>query len=106
MPAMTREEFEELVAEALDRIWPELRRLMDNVAVFVEDEPPADDPELPGLYEGTPLTDRGEWDAGVLPDRIRWTSHPSWSVAESCLTGEPRSQPQPSSWSRASSIPK
>src|SRR4051794_22195384 len=66
---MTREEFEELVAEALDRIPPELTRLMDNVAVFVEDEPPADDPELLGLYEGTPLTDRGEWYAGVLPDR-------------------------------------
>ncbi|CAM5577861.1 Metallopeptidase family protein OS=Streptomyces alboniger OX=132473 GN=CP975_16745 PE=4 SV=1 [Streptomyces alboniger] len=43
---------------------------MDNVAVFVEDEPPADDPELLGLYEGTPLTERGEWYAGVLPDRI------------------------------------
>ena len=67
---MTREEFEELVAEALDRIPPELTRLMDNVAVFVEDEPPSDDPELLGLYEGTPLTDRGEWYAGVLPDRI------------------------------------
>jgi predicted Zn-dependent protease with MMP-like domain len=67
---MTREEFEELVAEALDRIPPELTRLMDNVAVFVEDEPPADDPGLLGLYEGTPLTDRGEWYAGVLPDRI------------------------------------
>ncbi len=67
---MTREEFEELVAEALDRIPPELTRLMDNVAVFVEDEPPSHDPELLGLYEGTPLTDRGEWYAGVLPDRI------------------------------------
>ncbi len=67
---MTREEFEELVGEALDRIPPELTRLMDNVAVFVEDEPAPDDPELLGLYEGTPLTDRGEWYAGVLPDRI------------------------------------
>jgi predicted Zn-dependent protease with MMP-like domain len=67
---MTREEFEELVSEALDRIPPELTRLMDNVAVFVEDEPPPEDPELLGLYEGTPLTERGEWYAGVLPDRI------------------------------------
>jgi predicted Zn-dependent protease with MMP-like domain len=67
---MTREEFEELVAEALDRIPPELTRLMDNVAVFVEDEPPAGTPDLLGLYEGTPLTERGEWYAGVLPDRI------------------------------------
>ncbi|MEV5509002.1 metallopeptidase family protein [Streptomyces orinoci] len=70
MLEMTREEFEELVAEALDRIPPELTRLMDNVAVFVEDEPPADRPGLLGLYEGTPLTERGEWYAGVLPDRI------------------------------------
>ncbi|GHC37839.1 hypothetical protein GCM10010507_09220 [Streptomyces cinnamoneus] len=67
---MTREEFEELVAEGLDRIPPELTRLMDNVAVFVEDEPAAEEPELLGLYEGTPLTERGEWYAGVLPDRI------------------------------------
>ncbi|MEU0332094.1 metallopeptidase family protein [Streptomyces sp. NPDC006193] len=70
MLTMTRDRFEELVSEALDRIPPELTRVMDNVAVFVEDEPPADDPELLGLYEGTPLTERGEWYAGVLPDRI------------------------------------
>lgn len=56
-----------LVAEALDRIPPELTRLMENVAVFVEDEPPADGPEPLGLYEGTPLTERGEWYAGVAP---------------------------------------
>ena len=67
---MTREEFEELVGEALDRIPPELATLMDNVAVFVEDEPDPSGPELLGLYEGTPLTERGEWYAGVLPDRI------------------------------------
>ncbi|MEV7345482.1 metallopeptidase family protein [Streptomyces sp. NPDC093544] len=70
MLEMTRETFEELVSQALDQIPPELTRVMDNVAVFVEDEPPAGDPELLGLYEGTPLTDRGEWYAGVLPDRI------------------------------------
>ncbi|MBA0053675.1 metallopeptidase family protein [Streptomyces sp. AJS327] len=70
MLEMTREDFEGLVSDGLDQIPPELTRLMDNVAVFVEDEPPADDPELLGIYEGTPLTDRGEWYAGVLPDRI------------------------------------
>lgn len=79
---MTREEFEELVAEALDRIPPELTRLMDNVAVFVEDEPPAEDPELLGLYEGTPLTDRGEWYAGVLPDRITIYRGPTLRMCE------------------------
>lgn len=80
---MTREEFEELVAEALDRIPPELTRLMDNVAVFVEDEPEPGDPELLGLYEGTPLTDRGEWYAGVLPDRITIYRGPTLRMCES-----------------------
>ncbi|GAA1537908.1 MULTISPECIES: metallopeptidase family protein [Streptomyces] len=87
MLEMTREEFEELVAEALDRIPPELTRLMDNVAVFVEDEPPADHPDhgpdLLGLYEGTPLTDRGEWYAGVLPDRITIYRGPTLRMCES-----------------------
>lgn len=80
---MTRDAFEELVAEALDSIPPELTRVMDNVAVFVEDEPPADDPELLGLYEGTPLTERGEWYAGVLPDRISIYMGPTLRMCES-----------------------
>jgi len=68
--SITREEFEDLVGEALDGIPPELSALMRNVAVFVEDEAPEDDPELFGLYEGVPLTERGDWYSGVLPDRI------------------------------------
>jgi predicted Zn-dependent protease with MMP-like domain len=67
---MTRDTFESLVSDALDTIPPELTQVMDNVAVFVEDEPDPSDPDLLGLYEGTPLTERGEWYAGVLPDRI------------------------------------
>lgn len=70
MLAMSRDEFEDLVSDALDRIPPALTGLMANVAVFVEDEPPAGEGELLGLYEGTPLTERGEWYSGVLPDRI------------------------------------
>ncbi|MGH3314114.1 MAG: metallopeptidase family protein [Streptomyces sp.] len=88
MLEMTREEFEELVAEALDRIPPELTRLMDNVAVFVEDEPEADDPDLLGLYEGTPLTERGEWYAGVLPDRITVYRGPTLRAFEGEGEGE------------------
>ncbi|MFC8276174.1 metallopeptidase family protein [Streptomyces sp. NPDC057271] len=82
MLEMTREAFEELVADALDTIPPDLTRIMDNVAVFVEDEPPADDPELLGLYEGTPLTERGEWYAGVLPDRISIYMGPTLRMCE------------------------
>ncbi|MGH8893014.1 MAG: metallopeptidase family protein [Actinomycetes bacterium] len=70
MLEMPTERFEELVAEALDTVPPELAALMDNVAVFVEDEPPADDPDLLGWYEGTPLTERDWSYGGVLPDRI------------------------------------
>ncbi len=70
MLAMTEGEFEELVAEALDGIPPELARVMDNVVVLVEPDAPPEDPELLGLYEGTPLVERGEWYSGMLPDRI------------------------------------
>ena len=79
---MTREAFEELVSDALDQIPPELARVMDNVAVFVEDEPPGDDPDLLGLYEGSPLTERGEWYAGALPDRIMIYRGPTLRMCE------------------------
>ena len=63
-------EFDDVVGEALDGVPQELTRLMDNVALFVEDEPPADQPNLLGWYHGIPLTQRGWSYAGVLPDRI------------------------------------
>jgi predicted Zn-dependent protease with MMP-like domain len=60
--------FEELVADALDSIPPELGRLMDNVWVQVEDRAR---PGLFGLYEGVPLTARDAAYSGmVMPDRI------------------------------------
>ncbi len=68
---MAEEEFEQAVADALDLIPDELARLMSNVAVLVQDEPPEGERELLGIYEGTPLTERdGWWEAGSLPDRI------------------------------------
>ena len=67
---MPRQRFEELVSEALDSVPGELAALMDNVAVFVEEEPPPEDPELLGWYGGTPLTERDWSYGGVLPDRI------------------------------------
>jgi predicted Zn-dependent protease with MMP-like domain len=73
---VTPEEFEELVGEALDSIPDSLAKAMDNVVVLVEPEPPAGMPGLLGLYEGTPLTSRGRWYAGVLPDRITIYSGP------------------------------
>lgn len=76
---MTRREFEKLVEEALLTIPRRFRREVRNVAVIVEDEPPADvlddlDIEPPdtlfGLYQGTPLTERSWSQEAVLPDRI------------------------------------
>ncbi|HET7397455.1 MAG TPA: metallopeptidase family protein [Intrasporangium sp.] len=65
------EEFEQAVAEALDSIPPELAAAMSNVVVLVEHEPPPEDPQLLGVYDGTPLTERDSWwAAGALPDRI------------------------------------
>jgi len=69
MVELTSEEFEDLVAQALDTLPPELARLMDNVAVFVESMKPGR-PLLLGLYEGVPLTRRGHYYSGHLPDRI------------------------------------
>lgn len=63
-------EFEEAVGDALDEVPPELMALLDNVVFLVEDEPPAEDPDLLGVYDGTPLTERGDGWAGALPDRI------------------------------------
>ena len=62
-------EFERLVVDAIDLIDGPLGALMDNVAVFIEDEHP-EEPDLLGLYEGIPLTERGEYGGFELPDRV------------------------------------
>ncbi len=61
--------FERLVDEALDELPEDIAGLLSNVAVTVEDEPPAGEPLL-GLYHGIPLGNRGPYYAGVLPDKI------------------------------------
>lgn len=68
MVKLSREEFEELVADALDSLPERLGQMMTNVAVVVEDEAPR--AGLLGLYHGIPITERGGWYGGVLPDRI------------------------------------
>lgn len=78
---MSREDFEDAVRDGLDLIPDELAARMDNVVVLVEDDAPADDPELLGLYEGVPLTERGEfWAAGSLPDRITIFRRPTLAI--------------------------
>ena len=79
---MSREEFEDLVAEALDEIPDELARLVDNVVFVVEDDVPPGEEPLLGLYEGVPLTERGSWYAGVLPDRITVYRNPILEICD------------------------
>ena len=76
---MTREAFVQLVEEALQEIPRRFRKEMKNVAVVVEDEPPphileemeiGPEDTLFGLYQGTPLTERGWGYGNALPDRI------------------------------------
>ena len=64
------ERFADLVEAAYAAIPAELTALIDNVALFIEDDPPADDPDLLGYYDGIALTDRDTTYGGVLPDRI------------------------------------
>jgi predicted Zn-dependent protease with MMP-like domain len=68
---MEPERFDALVEQALDGIPDELARLVRNVVVLVEDEPPEEEPDdLLGLYDGVALTERDGTLLPQLPDRI------------------------------------
>ena len=69
MVSLTPEQFEHEVVTALDLLPPELIQLMDNVIVVTEDRH-SEEPDLLGLYEGIPLTERDGYGLMDLPDRI------------------------------------
>lgn len=86
--------FEQLVHEALATVPEPFRARLHNVAVRVEEEPdPAllarlgypPDEELLGLYEGTPLIQRGNDYHLVPPDRITIFRRPILAI---CATPE------------------
>jgi predicted Zn-dependent protease with MMP-like domain len=70
--------FELLVERALDALPPRVQRLLDDVAIVIEEEPrpedlaeqgiPADE-GLYGLYQGTPATEYGA-DWAPFPNKI------------------------------------
>lgn len=75
----TRDEFEQLVAAALDDLPPFFQAKMSNVEVVIELWPTRNDlrgagvpsgQTLLGLYQGVPLTQRGAHYQLALPDRI------------------------------------
>ena len=88
---MDRIRFEKLVTLAIERLPAEFREKLENVAVIVEDHPSAElleQMEVPpgdtlfGLYEGTPLTERG-FQTPLHPDRIWIFQGP---IEEECET--------------------
>lgn len=76
---LSRARFWHLVDQALDALPSDVRSMLENVAVVVEDWPTRDQlrsagvasPEdLLGLYEGVPQTERSADYGLVLPDKI------------------------------------
>ncbi len=66
---VSRREFEAMVADALDSLPEVFAANLDNVAVIVEDRPPAAEGAILGVYEGVALTERSPSES-YLPDRI------------------------------------
>ncbi|MCS6712213.1 metallopeptidase family protein [Brachybacterium sp. EF45031] len=71
MVRMSRREFEDAVDDALDSLPDEVARAVAeaNVAILVEEEPPAGE-DLLGLYVGIPLDERSVFQGYAEPDRI------------------------------------
>jgi predicted Zn-dependent protease with MMP-like domain len=76
---INRDEFEQLVADALATLPMEILSKMDNVAITVQDWPSRTQlassrvepgSTLFGLYQGVPLTQRSSHYGMVAPDRI------------------------------------
>ncbi len=57
MEPLPRYRFEALVREAIDDLPDELAPVLDNVVVRIADRDP-DEPDLLGLYDGVPHTER------------------------------------------------
>ena len=88
---MTRQQFEQLVEEALHDVPRRFRNEMKNIAIVVEDEPSVETLEeleieppdsLFGLYQGTPLTERSWTHGNALPDRISLYRKPIEEASE------------------------
>ena len=81
---LTDEEFDRLISRAMDELPQKYIEGLDNVAIVQADEPTEEqivkmklDNQhlLLGLYEGIPLTQRGNNYTFVLPDKITLFKH-------------------------------
>jgi predicted Zn-dependent protease with MMP-like domain len=83
MVEVSDERFAELVEDAFRSVPADLAALLDNVALFIEDDAPADDPDLLGYYDGVALTERDTSYGGQLPDRIVVFRRPTLAICDS-----------------------
>ncbi|MEP6710571.1 MAG: metallopeptidase family protein [Candidatus Saccharibacteria bacterium] len=75
---LTDQEFDALITRAMDELPQEYIKGLDNVVIVMADEPTEeqrikmklDGKLLLGLYEGIPLTKKGNGFSGMLPDKI------------------------------------
>lgn len=85
MISVSQQQFEQYVADALDGLPQRYQENLNNVVIVVEDDPSPEQRKklrlhqgmtLFGLYEGIPLTKRGNNYSGVLPDKITIFKNP------------------------------
>lgn len=75
---LSDEEFDTLITRAMDELPQSYIKGLENVVIVMADEPTAEQVQkmkldgklLLGLYEGVPLTKRGNGWSGMLPDKI------------------------------------
>ena len=70
MVEISDDDFERMVSEVFDALPDDMVRGVENVGIVVENQPLAERPRLFGQYRGHPLTTRGVYGFGELPDRI------------------------------------
>lgn len=80
---LSDEQFDTLITRAMDELPQSYIKGLDNVAIVMADDPTdeqrvkmkLDGKLLLGLYEGIPLTKRGNGFSGMLPDKITLFKH-------------------------------
>ena len=87
---MLDEAFTALITRAMSELSPEHMAALKHVSIIVADEPTEEqakklklrgDQLLLGLYEGVPLTSRGGYESGMLPDTITIFKHPLMQIS-------------------------
>lgn len=89
---MQREQFEQLVEDAVTQIPKKFKKLLDNIAIIVEDNPSGDVYKktgasrfstILGTYHGVPYKHRGPYYGNIPPDVIVIYQKPIESI---CLS--------------------